>query len=491
ALAADRASVDWFVLQDDARVLLSHGLAAAGSAELGLNGDGPSDGLPLAPRPLPPLPEDGVPHILSLYPADGFASGPASDPSRPQASLGVFGDISLASSRFTLIAGTWITDDFWAGLAPDPAMAAGLVVDGVLMAGTSVSGLSRDLEVIWLDDDRARPASLRIAHSLGDLSALLASMDRWFGGVFLTMLFAGLAGAWFAAGRVSRPLEQLTEATASVELDRASPRFLATRRDEIGRLSRTMESMVRRLRAWAAQVRAAERKAALGDFARQANHDVKNGLTPISNVVTHLNEVSSDPEELARVFAERHGSLQSGIAYLRELSTAYARISFRSEPRHVDVVGAVREITRDLSAADSRIHFQSPLGKGGATVLADPVGLRRIVENLVSNAQDSLPEGSGRIDVSVDGDGRKGDGRKGDASNSTVTISVRDDGPGIPDEVQERLFEDFFTTREQGAGLGLSIVRRLVLDLNGSVRVASAPGQGAEFIVELPIVPNR
>ncbi|NNE68744.1 MAG: hypothetical protein HKN29_00120, partial [Rhodothermales bacterium] len=175
ALAADRASVDWFVLQDDARVLLSHGLAAGGSAERGLNGDGGSDAL--GPRPLFPLPEGGVPQILSLHPADGFASGPASDPSRPQASLGVSSDISLAASRFDLIAGKWITDEFWSSLAPDPAMAAGLVVDGVLMAGTSISGLSRDLEVIWLDDDRARPASLRIAHSLGDLSALLASMD--------------------------------------------------------------------------------------------------------------------------------------------------------------------------------------------------------------------------------------------------------------------------------------------------------------------------
>jgi signal transduction histidine kinase len=233
-----------------------------------------------------------------------------------------------------------------------------------------------------------------------------------------------------------------------------------------------MEAMVRRLRSSASRIRTAERKAALGDFARQANHDIKNGLTPISNVVSHLAEVSQDPQELARVFEERSTSLDSGIAYLKELSGSYARISSRSDLRDIDLVPIVKDTVSALAAADSRVHLTVPKA---IRAEADPLGVRRIVENLVTNALDSLPSGSGRVDVTLVQD----EGR--------AVLRVKDNGPGIPENIQERLFEDFFTTRADGAGLGLSIVRRLVLDLNGGVRVASKPGNGAEFIVDIPI----
>lgn len=472
ALAADRADVDWFVLQD-AEVVLAYGLAL---------GQGSADGGLIA------IPQEAVRAgsagatraggadalaalITGMHPDNPGQARVGADQTAPVATILGARDVLVDGRALRLVSGRWLGPDFWSDLAPDPAMAAGLVVDGDLTAGTSTSGLSRDLPVGWLQAGAVERASLRVAHSLGDLQVILDSLDRWFTGAFLAMALMGLGGAWYAASQVTRPIEQLTEATAGVELDRASPRFLAVRRDEIGRLSRTMESMVRRMRSSAAQVRAAERKAALGDFARQANHDIKNGLTPIANVVAHLGEATDDPGELARIFAEREKSLQSGIAYLRELSGAYGRISSRSEARMLDAVPLVRETVASLAAADPRIRFS---GAGSAHLQGDPLGVRRIVENLVTNAQDSLGSNGGRIDVSVSHD------------DESVFLKVRDNGPGIPTEVQDRLFEDFFTTRATGAGLGLSIVRRLVLDLNGSVRVASSPGEGAEFIVEIP-----
>ncbi|MFT4604660.1 MAG: signal transduction histidine kinase [Rhodothermales bacterium] len=447
-LAADRSGVDWFVLADgDGQEFLGSGIGA-----------GAAEGLPWQGR--------------SLLPAS-LGSGDSVD--RPiilASSLVALQATLLGDTPVRLLAGRRLDDAFWSGLTAHPAMATGLVVDGRLLAGRSLSGLSSDLDVTWLNDSfRPEEASIRVAHDLGHLGTVLDSLDRWFLGAFIAMTVIGLLGAWLAASRFTRPVVQLADATASVDLDHASPRFLATRRDEIGRLSRTMEAMVRRLRSSASRIRAAERKAALGDFARQANHDIKNGLTPISNVVSHLAEVAADPAELSRVFSERSKSLDSGIAYLRELSGSYARISSHSDLREMDVVPIIRETLAALSAADPRVHLTVPKS---ARADIDPLGLRRIVENLVTNALDSLPPGSGRVDVILEHDA------------SLVRLRVKDNGPGIPLDIQDRLFEDFFTTRTEGSGLGLSIVRRLVLDLNGSVRVASEPGHGSEFIVEIP-----
>jgi signal transduction histidine kinase len=116
-------------------------------------------------------------------------------------------------------------------------------------------------------------------------------------------------------------------------------------------------------------------------------------------------------------------------------------------------------------------------------VLADQVGLRRIVENLVRNAKESLPEGQGTVTVSTEvvaGNGVAG------AGGDRILLSVSDEGCGISPEDHDRIFQDFFTTKDQGTGLGLSNVRRLVADFEGGIKVISEPGKGTTFMVSLP-----
>ena len=91
--------------------------------------------------------------------------------------------------------------------------------------------------------------------------------------------------------------------------------------------------MTARLRTSAARLRDAERRAAMGDLARQVNHDIKNGLVPIRNVLRHLDEVARhEPEPLAAMFAERRGTLESSVSYLETLARNYARLSPAATP---------------------------------------------------------------------------------------------------------------------------------------------------------------
>jgi len=112
-------------------------------------------------------------------------------------------------------------------------------------------------------------------------------------------------------------------------------------------------------------------------------------------------------------------------------------------------------------------------------VLGDAVSLRRVVENLVDNAVDSLEGRSGEIAVST----RVGDGR--------VLLVVRDTGSGMSPDQRTRIFEDFYTTKDDGTGLGLSIVRRLVMDLDGSIEVETELGKGSCFTIDLPAYQQR
>jgi signal transduction histidine kinase len=109
------------------------------------------------------------------------------------------------------------------------------------------------------------------------------------------------------------------------------------------------------------------------------------------------------------------------------------------------------------------------------------VSLRRVVENLVDNAIESLGTRPGSVVIATSL-------MSGSGGRSVIQITVTDTGVGMSEEQRTRVFEDFYTTKEDGTGLGLSIVRRLVMDLEGSVRVESEPGKGSRFIVDLPAV---
>ena len=113
---------------------------------------------------------------------------------------------------------------------------------------------------------------------------------------------------------------------------------------------------------------------------------------------------------------------------------------------------------------------------GLPAAMADPVALRRVLENLVRNALECLGGKPGTVWIRA---------RSG-ASSGRVRLEVEDDGPGMTGEDRERMFEQFYTTRPEGAGLGLAIVRRLVTDMEGTIEVDTEPGRGTRFSLELP-----
>ncbi len=185
-----------------------------------------------------------------------------------------------------------------------------------------------------------------------------------------------------------------------------------------------------------------------------------------------------DPARLPERFEERRGTVDSSIAYLEELASNYARLTPRLDRTPCDVNAVARQVVLDARFT-GRAHLRLELSARDAIVLSDAVVLRRILENLVENALDSLESAEGTVSLSTELLGPE-------AGRPTVRVTVSDTGVGMSEEARRHAFDDFYTTKAGGTGLGLSIVRRLVMDLDGSVRVQSELGQGSRFVVELP-----
>lgn len=378
------------------------------------------------------------------------------------------------------------------GAALDPARlaradsAGGLAVSLLLPGGDTLraaaSEVVAEIGVPYLDLSRegapaADTARVVVTQSLAPLDALRRSVDAWFlAALGLTAAAAVLAAAWLSR-RIGEPLAELARKTETIDLDRLDADFATDRRDEVGALSRLLGEMTGRLRQSTVRLREAERRATLGDVARQVNHDVKNGLAPIRHVLRHLSRVAAEePASLPAVFEERRGTLESSVLYLETLARNYARLTPPIERRACDVNAVVRELAR---MAESRAPLRLELAPDLPAVTGDELAIRRVLENLVGNAADGLdgrPGGTVTIATAAERD----------RAGTVVRVSVADNGRGMTRAELDQAFDDFYTTKEGGTGLGLTIVRRLIQDLGGRLRVETEPGAGTRVIVELP-----
>ena len=395
--------------------------------------------------------------------------------------------VTIGDRRFTLVGGITIDRAFLRGFARGNDVALSLVTpDGTVSSDTTetrgVSAVQRQPLAYIGARDGARadsmdvaPASVVVTHSSAELDRLRRDVNRWFA-IALGIASLGAVGLalWLSAG-LSRPLAELTRAISKMALDGPELELATGRDDEIGTLAKRFGVMGRRLRASATQLREAERRATVGEMARQVNHDIKNGLIPIRNVVQHLAQVQErEPDQLATIFNERRPTLESSIGYLDTLARNYARLTPKTERRSFDVSAVARDAVRSASAYDAVV--QAKVAESLPPVIGDPVLLRRILDNLLRNAIESLPSGKGTVTLET---------RRAPRGNG-VWVIVTDTGRGMSEHELAHAFDDFHTTKATGTGLGLSVVRRLTADLQGELRVESAPGRGTTFTIDLP-----
>ncbi|MBU8921466.1 MAG: HAMP domain-containing histidine kinase [Bacteroidales bacterium] len=436
--------------------------------------------------------DEALTELLSVVPGQ-MAIVEVRAPDEPFMVLTRMESLSIGGKKFTIVGGVKVDEAFLGRLATADDLMVRLVcprgvfsVSGETIrqdtteTGDSGGAIVREMGIPFIDLARSGPgtAFFRASHSMAKLDDLKVGIDKWF---LLILVVTGMLSlilvSWLST-MISRPLIDLADRTAGLDLDRLDVEFDVGRGDEIGTLSRVLGEMTARLRSSAVRIRDAERRATLGELARQVNHDIKNGLTPIRNVFRHLEEVAgNEPARLPEVFEERSGTVDSSIGYLEKLASNYARLSPAVAKTDVDLDDIITRVLADYRVAGNVELVEDLCGE--AFVHGDPLSLRRIVENLAGNAIGSLGPEGGTVTVHT---GINDD----DGADPSIILRVSDTGCGISEEKMDMVFEDFYTTRELGTGLGLSIVRRLVMDLDGSIEVSSEEGRGSVFSIEMP-----
>ncbi len=261
--------------------------------------------------------------------------------------------------------------------------------------------------------------------------------------------------------------------------DRAIPLGFSTSlvRDEAGTVLGALEvfndlTEVKRLEA---EVQRVQTLAALGEMAATVAHEIRNPLGGIAGYAGMLERdlAADDPNRrLVYKITEGVGRLNrivvSLLNYTRPLSLNVHPVNLAEL---VEETTAFFAIDIERSREDIRIERDFPADELICRV--DPEQLQQVILNLLQNAMQAMPEG-GAIEVGLRAEG------------GTGVLIVGDTGVGMDDEVREKLFTPFFTTKEDGTGLGLVTSKKIIDAHNGQIRVDSEPGRGTQFSISLP-----
>jgi len=221
------------------------------------------------------------------------------------------------------------------------------------------------------------------------------------------------------------------------------------------------------------ELRRNQRLAVMGEMAAGLAHQLR---TPLSTALLYTAHLANP----ALAGDERSGFAEKALERLRHLEYLIRDMLLfvkgeTAEWETVAISSLLAELKQVIEPQMSRrnLHFSVHDASAGASLMADRNALSGAVVSLLENAMQAAPEG-GRVTLECT------------QTVDAIELTVRDDGHGIAAEIQERLFEPFFTTRDEGTGLGLAMVRGVTQSLGGTVQVRSAPGTGSEFILRLP-----
>lgn len=232
----------------------------------------------------------------------------------------------------------------------------------------------------------------------------------------------------------------------------------------------------------------AQRDAAWGEVARRLAHEIKNPLTPIQLSVERIRQKYSrklsaeDYETLERATRTIAQQVESMKSMVNAFSNYAQPVQMKLKPVRLNqLVQDVAELHRRM---DSPIKMIFDLDEDLPELMADSDRLRQVLNNLLINAKDALAQ-TLRPEIRISTlSVREKDG-------AHIQLTVSDNGPGVPEDIMERLFEPYVSTKDKGTGLGLAIVKRIVEEHGGALWVENRADGGACVTIQLPQVTRR
>src|SRR5216110_1591938 len=288
---------------------------------------------------------------------------------------------------------------------------------------------------------------------------------RYYAGVIAAVRVAG-----HLSRQLSRPIDELVGWTRLIRRRMPLPAGPPTRgAPEFEALRQALRELATALDAARERELEAERLRAFREVARRVAHEIKNPLTAMRIAVDQLRRSGGPVERPTDVAVEVIGAETERLDQLAKEFAEFGRLP--EGPRsEVDLVALLMDLGK--SAVPSEVGVSVRANGEPCKLLGHYDPLRRAFANLLRNAAEAMG-GRGSIEIAVSRDG------------AGLAVTIADHGAGIPDDLRQRVFEPYFTTKHDGTGLGLALVRQTIEAHNGSITVAETPGGGATFSIVL------
>ncbi len=286
-------------------------------------------------------------------------------------------------------------------------------------------------------------------------------------------------------GRATRSLESLTQAADAVAGGDYSPPLPPAGSDEVGRLSAAFGVMAGRVEDTLRRIQESRHMAIIGEFTSRLSHEIRN---PLTSVKLNLQRIERHAAQ-GRLPEECLGPLEISLSEVDRLDRVVRSVLSLARPGaratgpcsvHQVLHRAVAAMTPQLE--ERGIEIEEDLTVVDDTILGDAEALQGVFLNLLLNAADAMPDG-GRISIATRHIPAAGGG------SERVQVQVSDTGPGVFPEIAHKIFEPFYSTKNEGTGFGLSVALSTVEDHGGTLRLhqPTDEGGGAMFVIELPL----
>jgi len=273
------------------------------------------------------------------------------------------------------------------------------------------------------------------------------------------------------SGQISKPIRILTKATSAVAEGDLDVRVEYKDKGEINNLFVGFNEMVRKLKKSRSDQAEFERETAWKEMARQVAHEIKNPLTPMKLSIQQLIASYNDKSpKFNDIFEKVTSTIIGQIETLNKIASEFS--SFARMPKMKIEKAELNKICSEavyLFESDLRIKVLSP--QEPILIMADPDHLKRSIINLIRN---SIQANAKHLEIKIV------------ETADNAEIRLLDDGDGIAKENIDKIFDENFTTKEKGMGLGLSMARKYFESVNGSIKVVSVSEKGTEFLIVMP-----
>lgn len=285
--------------------------------------------------------------------------------------------------------------------------------------------------------------------------------------------------ALFITNRITRSFFVIGEKMKAIQLGRTNEEIVWNRKDEIGELVVQYNKMVHQLEASAAALAKSEREGAWREMARQVAHEIKNPLTPMKLSIQYLQKAINSGQPNVQDLTERvAGTLVEQIDHLSKIAADFSRFANigNQQVERFDLHEVMESVVQ-LYRANPKLKLLWRPVPTPVWIAADKTHINRLFANLFSNAVEACHSTDDcliKLEETFEED--------------RILIRVKDNGEGIAEGMQDKIFAPNFTTKSSGTGLGLAMSKGIVEQAGGRIWFETSEGAGTTFFVELPVV---